>query len=278
VGSRLTRVAPPGLRHSAGALGGQLWWAADTGRRRNARANYAAILGLSEEHPEVRRLARRAFENYGRMLADFLLMGSLRPDEVRAMVTIDGREHADAAVAQGRGAILALPHMGSWDFAAALAGLLGYRVAAVAERFPGSLNDIVVRTRSLHGLQVIPLGRGAVRAINEVLDENGLVALLCDLPQGPGSEVCFFGRRAVVPSGPAAIACRHRAPLVPTYCYRTDRLGYRIHVDPPIEPPDASSCRSKEAVTGAMQRVVNRFEVFIRKHPDQWYAFRRILH
>jgi len=268
---------PARARLSGAAFGGRLWWAADAGRRRNALANYAAVLGLPRDHPDVRLVARRAFENYGRMLADFLLMGTLGPEELGAMVTVDGREHADAALTLGRGAILVLPHMGSWDFAAALGGIWGYRLAAVAERFPGSLNDVVVETRSRQGLQVIPMGRPAVRAINEVLDGNGLVALLCDLPQGPGSTVCFFGRRAVVPSGPAAIACRRGAPLVPLYCRREGATGYHIHVDPPIDPPDPGGCRGKEAVGAVMQRVVDRFEVFIRQHPDQWYAFRRIL-
>ena len=278
LGARLTRAVPPGLRYPLAGFGGALWWAADAGRRRNAYDNYAAVLGLPPEHPEVRRVARHAFENYGRMLSDFLLMGSLRPDEVIEAVTLEGREHAEAALATGRGAIVALPHMGSWDLAAALAGILGYRIGAVAERFPGSLNDAVVESRSRHGLRVIPMGRPAVRAINEVLDGGGMVALLCDLPQGPGSEVCFFGRRAVVPSGPAAIACRRGVPLLPVYC-RWDGGGrHVIHVDPPVEPPAAGACRDRQAVADAMQRVVARFEGFIRARPDQWYAFRRILH
>jgi lauroyl/myristoyl acyltransferase len=277
VGARLTRAVPPGLRYRVAGLGGSVWWAADPGRRRNAYANYAAVLDLPEDDPRVRRVVRRAFANYGRMLADFLLMGSLAPAQVRAMVSISGREHADAAIAGGRGAILALPHMGSWDFAGSLAGILGYRIAAVAELFPGSLNQAVVDTRSAHGLEVIPLNRSAVRAINAVLDENGLVALLCDLPHGPGSAVRFFGRSAVVPSGPAAIACRRGTPILPIYSRRTATLSYHIHVDPPIQPPASDRCRGKEAAAEVMQQVIDRFEIFIREHPDQWYAFRRIL-
>jgi KDO2-lipid IV(A) lauroyltransferase len=260
------------------AFGGAIWWAVDAHRRRNARANYGAVLGLPEDHPQVRRVARRAFENYGRMLADFLLMGALSLDEVHRLVTIDGLEHSDAALAQGRGVILALPHMGSWDVAGAIATHQGYRVAAVAEHFPGSLDEVVVETRSKHGLQIIPLRRSAVRAINGVLDENGMVALLCDLPHGPGAEVDFFGRRAIVPSGPAAIACRRGAPVVPVYSRRQDELHYHIHVDPPIQPPAEERGRGRELVTEVMQQVVQRFEVFIRQHPDQWYAFRNILH
>lgn len=270
------RAVPAGVRYQLSAFGGAVWWAVDAGRRHNAWANYGAVLGLPEDDPRVRRVARQAFANYGRMLADFLLMGSLRPDEVREMISIDGLHHVDEALSMGRGAILALPHMGSWDFAGSIAGIWGYRIAAVAETFPGSLNDAVVETRSIHGLEVIPLGRSAVRAINGVLDENGMVALLCDLPHGPGAEVRFFGRRATVPSGPAAIACRRGAPLLPLYCRRSGG-GFHIHVDPPIQPPAEPRCRGKEAVSEVMQCVIDRFQVFIREHPEQWYAFRRIL-
>ena len=278
VAARLVRAVPPAVRYPVAAFGGTVWWATDVGRRHNAWANYGAALGLPEDHPRVRQVARRAFANYGRMLADFLLVGSLTPEELRSMVTISGREHADAAIALGRGAILALPHMGSWDVAGSMAGIWGYRIAAVAETFPGSLNDAVVETRSLHGLEVIPLNRSAVRAINGVLDENGMVALVCDVPHGPGVEVRLLGRRATVPSGPAAIACRRGAPIVPMYSRRSESGGYHLHVDPPIQPPEARRCRGKEAVAQVMQQVMDRFDVFIHAYPDQWYAFRRILH
>jgi len=278
VGARLVQAVPPAVRYPVAAFGGTCWWAADAGRRSNARANYGAALGLPADDPRVGRVARRAFANYGRMLADFLLIGSLKPDEVRAMVTFTGMEHVDAALARGGGAILALPHMGSWDIAGSIGGIWGYRLAAVAEAFPGSLNDAVVATRSLHGLEIIPLGRPAVRRINAVLDDNGLVALLCDLPHGPGVDVRLFGRRAVVPAGPAAIACRRRVPVIPVYSRRTDTGRYHIHVDPPIEPPAEDRCRGKAGAAEVMQRVVDHFEMFIREHPDQWYAFRRILH
>src|SRR5207253_5530788 len=127
-------------------------------------------------------------------------------------LSVDGQEHTNRVVLAGEGGILALPHMGSWDFAGALGPVLGYRLSAVAETFPGSLNEAVVEARSLLGMDIIPLGRSAVRAINRALDGGGLVALLCDLPPpgGAGVEVSFFGKRAVVPSGPAAFAIKRQ--------------------------------------------------------------------
>ena len=92
------------------------------------------MLGLPPGSPEVRRLARRAFQNYGRMLADFTLIAALSADELRARVSFTGLSHVDAALARGRGCILALPHMGSWDWAGSAGGALGYPVYAVTDR------------------------------------------------------------------------------------------------------------------------------------------------
>jgi KDO2-lipid IV(A) lauroyltransferase len=262
------RVFPPGFRHAAATPGGSAWFWLSTRQRHAALDNYAAALGREVSDPEVARVARHAFQNYGRMLTDFLLLGSLSPKELVQRTTIDGREHIDAALANGRGAIMAVPHMGSWDMAGSYAGAVGYPISAVTERFPGSLNDAVVRTRQRYGLSVIALGRSAVRGITQALQANRVVALLCDLEQGPGVTVRFFGRHSVVPGGPAAIALKTGAPLLPACQYVTSPGHHHIHLDPPLA---VAAGETKESL---MQRVVSRFEDFIRERPDQWYAFR----
>lgn len=267
-GARVLRAVPNGVRVAAATPGGTAWFWLSAGQRRAALDNYAAALGAQRTDPRVREVARRAFQNYGRMLMDFLLLDSLSPEELRRRMSNDGREHLDAALAKGKGVIMAVPHMGSWDMSGSYAAALGYDVWAVAETFPGSLNDAVVRTRQRFGLNVITLGRSAVRAITQALEANGVVALLCDLEQGPGVGVRFFGRRATVPGGPAALALKTGAALVPAYQHATGASGYHVHLDPAltIDPGE-----TKESL---MQRVVARFEEFIKERPDQWYAFR----
>jgi KDO2-lipid IV(A) lauroyltransferase len=202
------------------------------------------------------------------MLIDFVLMGSVTPEELLERVTLDGRDQLDAALARGRGVIVATPHAGSWDMAGSYAAAIGYRISAVAERFPGSLNQAVVQTRQRFGMQVITLGRAAARGILDALRANRIVALLCDLEQGPGVEVRFFGRRATVPGGPAAFALKTGAALMPATQYRTAPGRYAIRLDPPMALHEGDT---KELV---MQRVIDRFEDFIKERPEQWYAFR----
>ena len=204
------------------------------------------------------------------MVLDFLLMGSLTKEELIKRTDVEGLEHVDAALARGKGMIMALPHMGSWDNTGSVGGALGYPIMAVTGRFPGSLNDAVVRTRERYGLQVLLVGRPAVREIIQALEANRMVGLVCDQEEGPGVEVRFFGRRALVPGGPAALALKTGAALIPGYQLMNPSGRHQIRLEAPLMWPEG------ETKENLMQRVVHRFEAFIKERPDQWYAFRPI--
>jgi lauroyl/myristoyl acyltransferase len=262
------RALPPAFRHAIAAPGGTAWYWLNARQRHAALDNYAAALDLDPSDPEVARVARRAFQNYGRMLLDFLLMGSLTKEELIKRTDVDGLEHLAQALARRRGVLMALPHMGSWDNTGSYGGALGYPIMAVTGRFPGSLNDAVVQTRQRYGLAVLQVGRPAVREIIQALHANGMVGLVCDQEEGPGVEVRFFGRNAVVPSGPAALAIKTGAALMPAYQYMTESGRHHIHLEA------ALTGLAGETKENLMQRVVHRFEAFIRERPDQWFAFR----
>jgi phosphatidylinositol dimannoside acyltransferase len=267
-GGRLVRALPPAFRHAVAGPGGTAWYWLNARQRRAALDNYAAVLDLDPSDREVARVAQRAFQNYGRMLLDFLLMGSLTKEDLILRTDVDGLEHLDEALARGRGVLIALPHMGSWDNTGSYGGARGYPIMAVTGRFPGSLNDAVIQTRQRYGLAVLEVGRPAVREIIQALSANGLVGLVCDQEEGPGVEVSFFGRTAVVPSGPAAIALKTGAALMPAYQYMTPSGRHHIHIEAALAEIEGET---KESL---MQRIVHRFEAFIREHPDQWFAFR----
>jgi phosphatidylinositol dimannoside acyltransferase len=80
--------------------------------------------------------------------------------------------------------------------------------------------------------------------------------------------VRFFGRASVVPGGPAAIAIKTGAALMPACQYAISPGRHHVHLDAPLAWAEG------ETKQGVMQRVVTRFEDFIRDRPDQWYAFR----
>jgi lauroyl/myristoyl acyltransferase len=58
---------------------------------------------------------RRGFASYGRYWVEAFRLEDLTPAEIRGRLRIEGREHIDTALAAGRGAIFASPHIGNWD-------------------------------------------------------------------------------------------------------------------------------------------------------------------
>lgn len=274
VGATLRALPDPAVEGAVRA-GGTCWFHLSRGQHDAALNNYAAVLGLPPDHPDVRRTATRAFQNYGRMLVDFTKIVRMTKDDVRRQVTCGGTEHIDRALERGRGAILALPHMGSWDMVGAAAGLLGYDIEAVAESFPGSLNDAVVRGREYFGMKVIPLGRSAVPKLIELLKRNGVAALVTDIARGRGVEVRMFEHRVELAPGPASLALRTGAALLPVGVWSTGPSRYHGQVQPELVH-EASGDRKRD-IAEVTQRLAVVFERMIRAHPTDWYAFKPIL-
>ena len=95
-------------------------------------------------------------------------------------------------------------------------------MTAVAERARAARALRLVRrpARGRSGLTIVPLDREAGGALLRTLRDGKLVGLLCDRDiAGNGVEVEFFGERTTLPAGPAALALRTGAPILPTAVY-----------------------------------------------------------
>ena len=82
-------------------------------------------------------------------------------------MTYEGFEHIEQAVEAGLGALVALPHLGSWEWAPYwLTCVEHVPVTAVVERIdPPALFDWFVAYRESIGMHVVPLGPEAGRAV-----------------------------------------------------------------------------------------------------------------
>jgi KDO2-lipid IV(A) lauroyltransferase len=259
----------------AAALGEAYFWL-HPGHSRHAVDNLAVVLAQDRAFPAVRRLARASFRYYAMYLLDFLRLPSTSPAGAERGVLSAGWEHLDAALGQGKGALVVTAHFGSWDRAIGLVAGRGYRASALVDVFrPPALDDEVRRARARHGLALIPAeGGAALRQLYAALRRNEVVALLADRPlREQGTPVSFFGRRTWLPSGPAMLALRTGAPvLVGHFLRRPDLVSFQGAFEPLATPPPTGDRRADERAL--MQAVVDRLERLIQRHPEQWYMFR----
>jgi len=273
LGNWVMRALPPRVRYPLAAVTGRCAFFLMPRRRRVAFENFGQVLGLPWNDPLVKRTARHAFGNYFKMFADFMLMYTLKPEEIRRMVRPEGVERIDRVLADGKGAVVVTAHVSNWDILAAASAVYGYPISAVTNELPsGGLNELVIASRERIGMKMIRLGPSSLRHILRALGRNELVALASDLYSGDrGVRVPFFNRPAIFPAGPATIALKTGAPILPVWIRRQPDNLYVAEIEEPIEVSRTGNMQSDIQVT--TERIVQFFERIIRREPDQWLVF-----
>jgi phosphatidylinositol dimannoside acyltransferase len=233
------------------------------------RKNLARVIGVAPSKvPDS--LMRASLASYARYWREAFRLPSM--DHEALSRKIDhvqvGREHIDAALAAGRGAVFALPHSGNWDMAGVWMVQYYGTFTTVAERLkPESLYRRFIAYRETLGMEVIPhVGgdRPPFEVLAERLRANRLVCLMAerDLTR-TGVQVDFFGEPTRMPAGPARLAIETGAALIPVHCWNL-KNNWAIHFFPPLD----TSGGDVGAIT---QALADRFAAGIAAHPEDWH-------
>ena len=269
VGVGLVGLLPAPAMRWLGYRFGRVWAALDKSRRHMAGRHFARVTG-SETGTEA--AAREIMGQYGRYYAEALWARAPRIPSMLAATEVIGLHQLENARDSGTGAIFALPHMGNWEAAAPVSGEIGLPVVAVAEVLGNMrITNWFTDMRAAYGIEIVlATGRLEVmRRLEEAIKENKAVALMSDRDlRGRGVKVDFFGEITTMPPGPATLAVRTGAPLLPVGTYFTDE-GYRIVVGDPIPVPAEGT--KTEKVQIMTQQMAHYFEERIREQPTQWH-------
>ena len=189
---------------------------------------------------------------------------------LEASTDSEGYEHIQAPQAEGRGVILALPHLGNWDAAGAWLAARGHALTVVAEPVePPELFDWFAGERRALGMDVVPLGPDAIIEVLRAIGEGRVVCLVSDRDlTGDGIPIEFFGEPTTMPGGPALVALRTGAPLLPVGTYFGPGARHFIRIRPPV--PAERRGRLRDDVQRVTQDLAYCFEELIGAAPDQW--------
>lgn len=225
-------------------------------------------LSVAAGRPADEELTRRAVRSYLRYWCEAFRLPSWPTEDLVRRTSAVGEHHLRDAFA-GRGCIAALPHTANWDWAGAWACATGMPVVSVAERLkPERVYDEFIAYRRSIGMEILPLdGTDTLPRLADRLEQGKLVCLLADRDLSRTSvEVELLGRRARVPSGPAVLAKRTGAALVPaTFAYDGDGMRMTFGAPVPEDEPQAM-----------MQSVADAFTAGIRSAPQDWHMMQRV--
>ena len=222
----------------------------------------------------LRRAVQQAFDSYAKYYVESFRLPTLSAKAVDRGFTRDGYQHINDGLAKGNGVILALPHLGGWEWAGRWMTDQGHKMTVVVEPIePPELFQWFADLREKLGMTVVPLGPKAGSAVLRALRGNEVVCLLCDRDiDHSGVEVDFFGERTTLPAGPATLGIRTGAPILPVGVYFTARYqGHHAIIRPPLATERLSGLR--EDVARVTQLLARELEWLIRRAPDQWHLF-----
>lgn len=252
---------------------------ADQLHRRNPPSVQRLRSNLLRVRPDLdaaglEELTHAGVRSYLRYWCESFRLPTWDKDDLVIRTRVLGEEHIRGPQEAGRGVVVALPHMGNWDWAGAWATSTGMPLSTVAERLrPERLYDEFVAYRRSLGMEILPLtgSESAYPRLSEIVRGGGLVCLLADRDLSRTSvEVTLCGQPARMPRGPAMLARDTGAPLVPvTLAYRGRDLELNIREPVPhLEGPDG--------LHTMMQRVADVFSEGITADPQDWHMMQRV--
>lgn len=224
------------------------------------------------ELPAGRRdaMLRAVYDHLGRTVAEILYAD---PEQLAAAVRVaPGWETLDAAVARGRGVIVATAHLGNFELGGRVLASRYDLLDVIKPQRNRSFDRDLSALRRAHGIATVPMAR-AGRAVLTHLRRGGVVALFIDQDAGAqGLRLDFLGRAASTWPGAARFALKTGAPVVPVVAARQGD-GHVLRVGEIIEPPAQPA--TPDAVHGLMATISTAVESFVREHPEQWFWVHR---
>jgi len=242
------------------------------GFRTRSLANVRLALGPNLDETEAREIVRGSLRNFFRSCVE---VGGALESSIEAFcaeIPISGREHLDAALAKGNGAIVLSAHLGNFF-------LIGTRLAGESYTTHVLINqpkdlDLAkllddyrwqVRQRTIHARP----RREALNQLNLVLRRNELAVMIADeYRKGNGIPVPLFGRTVQARRGPATLALRTDAAIVPVFMVRQSDDRLKLIIEPELEL--VRSGESQIAIRENTLRLTQWLEKTVRKYPDQW--------
>lgn len=242
--------------------------------RRHMVERHLKRVNPSMSRVALRRTSQAAFDSYMRYYVESFRLPELSKKTVARGFSVEGFEHINAALDRGKGAILALPHLGGWEWAGRWMADQGHRLTVIVEPLqPPELFEWFTNLRTSLGMNVVPLGPSAGGEVLKALRNNEIVCLLCDRDiSGGGVEVEFFGETTTLPAGPAMLGMRAETVVLPVAVYFTPRTdGHHAIIRPSLDLTRRGGLR--DDVGRVTQDLAHALEDLIRRAPDQWHLF-----
>jgi len=260
------QILPRRVAVSAAAGLSGLAWRLLKKERRKTLFNLALIFPERSDHEAV---GRKVFRNVAVSVADAFKLSELSDKQMNELVTVEGREHFDAAYNLGRGLVAVTGHIGCWELIPAWFSRQGYKISVIGKRvYDPRLDKLLIKMRSGQGVNIIDRDSGAKDALRDLRSGHAVGILIDQDTRVASIDVEFFGHQASTPVGAAALADKTGAPVVPLAILRQPDGKYLLSIKPAIA--FNNDLPKQERIRAMVQEQTRQLEEFIRRDIPQW--------
>jgi KDO2-lipid IV(A) lauroyltransferase len=234
-----------------------------------AYKNLRMTFGVTLSETQVYQITKSVFQTFAKsFIAEFPWSASATPQMLRTLVELrpEDRVIIDKLLALNRGMIVTTAHFGNFELLGPRFQADGYKIAVVVRNDQNSRLAETINDVRRHSYDVIPRGHAAKQVLKR-LRSGWVVAMLPD-QKSDDLLLSFFGIPTGTVAGPAVMALRTGAPILPIYCVRQEDDTHKIELGEPIMPVVTHD--SDRDIRQIMTEVNLSIESIIRRHPGQW--------
>jgi KDO2-lipid IV(A) lauroyltransferase len=216
--------------------------------------------------------ARRSLRSFFRACVEITIALESSEEQLRAEMPIAGREHLDAALAKGNGVIVLSAHLGNFFLVGTRLAIEGYPVHVLVSpprdpQFAALMDDVRLQVWQ-RTIRARPR-RAALKELHAVLRRNEIAIVIADeYKNGHGIPVPLFGGIVSARRGPATLALRTGAAIVPAFLVRQAGDGLKLIIEPELEL--ARTDKGQDDVRESILRITRWLERSVSAYPDQW--------
>ena len=203
--------------------------------RKKMLLNLELAFGAALTPLQKKQIARNSLAHFCANWAEIFFAGGSRLNASMQTISITGKEHLEKALAHGHGVIAVSAHLGTYPFVGTRLTKEGYQFLMVVRDLESPAGSAMyARCRELIELQALPTVPEKIffKTALGLLRSNGILGIIADENKRHGGVfVDFFGRSASTAPGPAVLARRTGAAIVPMFIVRNpdDTQTIRIH-------------------------------------------------
>ena len=215
---------------------------------------------------DLELIIQSMWENYGRILAEYVFLKDFRKEKLNDYLEIEGKEHLNKVRDSNEQVVFVSGHFNNFELMAMQIEKSGIKLAAIYRPLNNIfLNGIMekIRTKYICKNQ-IKKGRRGTRELLKSFNNKNSIALMIDQRVSEGEKSNFFGQDAFTTTIPAQLVKKFGCKIVPIHIERYNDFYFKMKVEEPINYNKDSTI---DEITLSLNKLL---EKMILKNPSQW--------